>query len=40
MVEAESILATSNEKPEGVRIGAEYGDGEHATIDPSTFINS
>ena len=38
MVEAESILAWSNEQPEtGLRIGAEY-DGEHATIDPK-FVN-
>jgi len=40
MVEAESILAYSKEKPEGVSIGAEYADGEHATIDPSAFINT
>tara|TARA_B100000212_G_C27384187_1_gene538440 strand:+ start:7563 stop:7970 length:408 start_codon:yes stop_codon:yes gene_type:complete len=40
MVEAESILAWSNEQPEtGLRIGAEYSDGEHATIDPSKFVN-
>ena len=39
MVESESILAVSNEKPEGVQIGGEYADGEHATIDPSAFIN-
>jgi len=38
MVEAESILAMSSEKPVDVRIGAEYGDGEHATIDPSVFV--
>jgi len=38
MVESESILAVSNEKPEGVQIGGEYGDGEHATIDPSAFM--
>ena len=38
MVEAESILAYSKEKPEGVSIGAEYADGEHATIDPSAFM--
>ncbi len=37
-VELESILATSTEKPESVSIGAEYSDGEHATIDPSSFI--
>lgn len=39
MVEAESILAYSDEKPEGVQIGAEYSDGEAATIDPGSFIN-
>lgn len=40
MVEAESILAWSNEAPEtGLRIGAEYADGEHATVDPSSFVN-
>ena len=38
-VELESILATSTEKPDGLNIGAEYADGEHATIDPSSFIN-
>ena len=38
-VELESILATSKEKPDGLQIGAEYADGEHATIDPSSFIN-
>jgi hypothetical protein len=37
-VELESILATSTEKPDGIQIGAEYADGEHATIDPSSFI--
>jgi len=40
MVEAESILAYSETKPEGVQIGAEYKDGEHATIDPSSFVNT
>jgi co-chaperonin GroES (HSP10) len=39
MVETESILAYSDEKPEGVTIGAEYADGEHATVDPSAFMN-
>ena len=39
-VELESILATSSEKPDGLQIGAEYADGEHATIDPSSFINA
>lgn len=38
MVESESVLAYSDEKPESVSIGAEYSDGEHATIDPSSFI--
>ena len=40
MVEAESILAYSNEKPEDVFIGNEYSDGEHATIDPSSFVGA
>ena len=40
MVEAESILAWSNEPPEtGLRIGAEYSDGDTATVDPSNFVN-
>ena len=40
MVETESILAWSDEQPEtGLRIGAEYSDGEHATVDPSSFVN-
>lgn len=38
MVEAESILAYSDEKPDSVQIGSEYADGEHATIDPSAFL--
>ena len=37
MVEAESILAYSDKKPEGVTIGAEYGDGDAATISPEAF---
>lgn len=40
MVETESVLAYSDEKPSGLQIGAEYSDGEHATIDPSSFINA
>ena len=40
MVEAESILAYSDEKPNDVQIGAEYADGEHATIDPSSFMRT
>jgi hypothetical protein len=39
-VENESILAYSKEKPSGLQIGAEYADGEHATIDPSSFVNT
>ena len=40
MVETESILAWSDEPPEtGLRIGAEYNDGEQATVDPSQFVN-
>ena len=39
MVEAESILAYSDTKPNDAVIGAEYSDGEHATVDPSSFIN-
>lgn len=39
MVETESILAYSDEKPNSVQIGAEYSDGEHATIDPGSFMN-
>ena len=38
MVETESILAMSEEKPEGLQIGSEHADGEHATIDPSSFL--
>jgi co-chaperonin GroES (HSP10) len=39
MVEAESVLAYSDERPNELYIGKEYGDGEHATVDPSAFIN-
>lgn len=37
-VELSSILAMSKEKPDGLQIGSEYADGEHATIDPSSFL--
>lgn len=40
MVEAESILMYSNEKPDDVVIGKEYSDGESATIDPSSFMRT
>ena len=39
MVETESILGYSLEKPKDVQIGAEYTDGEHATVDPSAFVD-
>ena len=38
MAEAESILGYSQEKPDSLSIGAEYSDGEHATVDPSSFM--
>lgn len=38
MVEAESVLAYSNEKPADVYIGAEYTDGP-VDIDPGSFMN-
>lgn len=38
-VDLDSILATSSEKPSGLRLGAEYTDGQEATIDPGSFIN-
>jgi len=40
MVDSDCILAYSNEKPEGLQIGSEYSDGQHATIDPSAFVDS
>mgnify|MGYP001048748166 FL=1 len=40
MVESESVLAMSTEKPKGIQIGAEYADGEHATVDPSSFVRT
>jgi len=40
MVEAESVLAYSDDKPDSVQIGAEYADGEHATVDPSDFVRT
>jgi co-chaperonin GroES (HSP10) len=38
MVEAESILAVSDTKPDGAVIGKEYADGEHATVNPQDFV--
>lgn len=40
MVEAESVLAYSDVKPEGVVIGKEYNDGESASFDPSQFASA
>ena len=40
MVDAECILAMAEEKPDEVQIGSEYADGEHATIDPSSFVRT
>jgi co-chaperonin GroES (HSP10) len=39
MVDPECILAYADEKPDGVQLGKEYADGEHATVDPSSFVN-
>ena len=38
MVETESVLAFADEKPDDTQLGAEYSDGEQATIDPSAFM--
>jgi hypothetical protein len=40
MVEAESVLAYSEEKPEGHQLGAEYSDNQHATVDPTSFVRT
>ena len=40
MVEAESILAVSDEKPDDVTLGKEYNDGAVADIDPQQFVNA
>jgi co-chaperonin GroES (HSP10) len=37
MVDAECILAMSNEKPDDVQMGKSYNDGDHATIAPEAF---
>jgi len=38
MVEAESVLAMSNEKPDGITIGSEYSDGQGVDIRPEDFV--
>jgi co-chaperonin GroES (HSP10) len=40
MIEAESILMWSTDKPDDVIIGKEYNDGESASFDPSTFVRN
>lgn len=40
MVEAESILMYSDTKPVGIQFGAEYVNGDSATIDPNQFVNA
>lgn len=40
MVEAESILAYADEKPNDIYIGQEYSNGDSATIRPEDFVNS
>lgn len=40
MVETESVLAYSDEKPNDVFIGAEYENGAGVDIRPEDFINS
>ena len=37
MVEAESVLAVSKEKPQEVQIGNEYSDGQGVDIRPEDF---
>ena len=37
MIDEEGVLGYADEKPGGLRIGAEYTDGP-ATIDPGSFI--
>jgi hypothetical protein len=38
MVEAEAVLAMSDEKPSGFQIGQEF-DTAPDTVDPQSFIN-
>ena len=38
MVEAESVLAYSDEKPGGIVIGNEYSDGQGVDIRPEDFM--
>ena len=38
MVESESVLAYSDEKPSGITIGNEYSDGQGVDIRPEDFM--
>lgn len=38
MVENSAILGYSDTKPDDVMFGNEYNDGDHMTVDPSSFI--
>lgn len=38
MIETESILGYASKKPNETYLGNEYSDGQHATVDPSSFI--
>ena len=40
MVEAESILATSDTKPDDVHFGEEYSNGDSATFSPESFVRA
>ena len=40
MIDAECVLAMSDERPDETQIGNEYSDGEHATVDPSSFMRT
>jgi co-chaperonin GroES (HSP10) len=39
MVEAESVLAMSDQKPDGVQFGEEFSNGDSANFNPESFIN-
>jgi co-chaperonin GroES (HSP10) len=39
MVEVDSIIGWSHEKPEGVQFGQEFSNGDSTTFDPASFVN-
>jgi co-chaperonin GroES (HSP10) len=39
MIEAESVLGYSTNRPDDVQIGQEYANGDSATYDPGSFVN-